>query len=203
MQNMKPIVPKLICGISLYLVAGCLVFLATPGTVMAKNIVGVVDVMKTFQTTNLGKAIQAHLNSFQKKRADKMENERKHLQAEQKQIKQESGSLGKDELKAKTQKFRQEVQAYRKNLQQVRKEIAGENGTEIRKFLKVLAHATLTLGDQEGLEIIIAQHPIRVRMGPYPIPFQSSKLLYIKPSVDLTNSVIRFINKHNSPDSGG
>jgi outer membrane protein len=187
----------------LFLIAIGTFIIVSPSFAMAKDVIGVVDVLKTFQNTDLGKSIQAHLSRFQKKRGDEIQGERKQLQEEQKQIEQQVGVISKDALKAKEVAFQQKVQAYQKKLQKIQTQVASENAVEIRKFLDALSHASETLGKKFGFQIIFSQHPIRIPMGPYPPPFQSSRLLYMNPKVDLTQSVIQYINKHNSPGGTG
>jgi outer membrane protein len=187
----------------LFLLAVGLSIVAAPGISMAKDVIGVVDVLKTFQNTDLGKSIQAHLTRFQKKRGEEVQGERKQLQDEQKQIEQQVGVISKDALKAKELAFQQKVQAYQKKLQKIQTEVASENAVQIRKFLDALSQASRSLGKKYGFEVIVSQHPIRIPMGPYPPPFQSSRLLYMDPKVDLTQSVIQYINKHNAPGGSG
>lgn len=186
-----------------FLIAIGTFIIVSPAFAMAKDIIGVVDVLKTFQNTDLGKSIQAHLSRFQKKRGEEIQGERKQLQEEQKQIEQQVGVISKDALKAKELAFQQKVQAYQKKLQKIQTQVASENAVEIRKFLDALSHASETLGKKYGFQIILSQHPIRIPMGPYPPPFQSSRLLYMNPKVDLTQSVIQYINKHDSPGGTG
>ena len=186
-----------------FLITVGLFITASPGFAKAKDVIGVVDVLRTFQSTDLGKSIQAHLSRFQKKRGDEVQGERKQLQQEQKQIEQQVGVISKDALKAKELAFQQKVQTYQKKLQKIQTQVASENAVEIRKFLDALSHASEALGKKYGFQIILSQHPIRIPMGPYPPPFQSSRIIYMNPKADLTESVIQYINKHNSPGGAG
>ncbi len=180
-------------------------FLASPppAVASASDIVGVVDVLKAFQKTDLGKSIQSHLKEFQKKKAEGIQEERQQLQHEQKQIEQQVGVISKDALKAKEIAFQQKVQDYRKELQKIQTQVASENAVEIRKFLDALNGATQSVGKKYGFQIVLARHPIRIPMGPQPPAFESPRFLYLNPKVDLTESVIQYINKNNSPGASG
>ncbi|MCL4460467.1 MAG: OmpH family outer membrane protein [Nitrospirae bacterium] len=168
----------------------------------AADVVGVVDVLKAFRQTDLGKSIQSHLKEFQKKKAEGIQSERQELQAEQKRIEQQVGVISKDALKAKELSFQQKVQDYRKKLQKIQTEVASENAVEIRKFLDALSHATVSVGKKYGFQVVLAQHPIRIPMGPQPPAFSSSRILYMNPKADLTESVIQYINKNNPVGNG-
>jgi outer membrane protein len=165
----------------------------------ASDVVGVVDVLKAFRKTDLGKSIQSHLKEFQKKKAESIQSER--LQGEQKRIEQQVGVISKDALKAKELAFQQKVQDYRKKLQKIQTEVASENAVEIRKFLDALSKATVYVGKKYGFQVVLAQHPIRIPMGPQPPAFSSSRILYLNSKADLTESVIQYINKNNPPGS--
>ncbi|MHB1605626.1 MAG: OmpH/Skp family outer membrane protein [Leptospirales bacterium] len=178
-------------------------FFLAPSQASASDVVGVVDVLKAFQKTDLGKSIQAHLKEFQKKKAEGIQSDRQRLQSEQKQIEQQVGVISKDALKAKELSFQQKVQDYRKKLQKIQTEVASENAVEIRKFLDALNTATQSVGKKYGFQVVIARHPIRIPMGPQPPAFESPRFLYINPKIDLTGSVIQYINKHNSPGASG
>ncbi|MHB8422256.1 MAG: OmpH/Skp family outer membrane protein [Leptospirales bacterium] len=178
-------------------------FFLVPSQASASDVVGVVDVLKAFQKTDLGKSIQAHLKQFQKKKAEGIQSDRQRLQSEQKQIEQQVGVISKDALKAKELSFQQKVQDYRKKLQKIQTEVASENAVEIRKFLDALNTATQSVGKKYGFQAVIARHPIRIPMGPQPPAFESPRFLYINPKIDLTGSVIQYINKHNSPGASG
>jgi outer membrane protein len=168
----------------------------------ASDVVGVVDVLKAFRQTDLGKSIQSHLKSFEKKKAEGIQSERQELQAEQKRIEQQVGVISKDALKAKELSFQQKVQDYRKKLQKIQTEVASENAVEIRKFLDALSHATVSVGKRYGFQVVLAEHPIRIPMGPQPPAFSSPRILYMNPKADLTESVIQYINKNNPVGSG-
>jgi outer membrane protein len=167
----------------------------------ASDVVGVVDVLKAFRKTDLGKSIQSHLKEFQKKKAESIQSERQELQGEQKRIEQQVGVISKDALKAKELAFQQKVQDYRKKLQKIQTEVASENAVEIRKFLDALSKATVYVGKKYGFQVVLAQHPIRIPMGPQPPAFSSSRILYLNSKADLTESVIQYINKNNPPGS--
>ncbi len=188
----------------LVLSMGAWSFFSEPSSARASNdIVGVVDVLKAFQKTDLGKSIQAHLKQFQKKKAEGIQEERQRLQSEQKQIEQQVGVISKDALKAKELAFQQKVQDYRKELQKIQTQVASENAVEIRKFLDALNTATQYVGKKYGFQIVIARHPIKIPMGPQPPAFASPRFLYLNSKVDLTGSVVQYINKHNSPGTSG
>lgn len=168
----------------------------------ASDVVGVVDVLKAFRQTDLGKSIQSHLKEFEKKKAEGIQAERHELQSEQKRIQQQMGVISKDALKAKELSFQQKVQDYRKKLQKIQTEVASENAVEIRKFLDALSHATVAVGKRYGFQVVLAEHPIRIPMGPQPPAFSSPRILYMNPKADLTESVIQYINKNNPVGSG-
>lgn len=178
-------------------------FFVEPSVASAKDVLGVVDVLKAFQKTDLGKSIQAHLKEFQKKKAEGIQSDRQRLQTEQKQIEQQVGVISKDALKAKELSFQQQVQDYRKKLQKIQTEVASENAVEIRKFLDALNTATQVVGKKYGFQAVIARHPIKIPMGPQPPAFESPRFLYINAKIDLTGSVIQYINKHNYPGTSG
>ena len=194
-KSSKSLVVAVIIGVGL-LVSGAF------SSAEASDVVGVVDVLKAFRQTDLGKSIQSHLKEFEKKKAEGIQSERQELQAEQKRIEQQVGVISKDALKAKELSFQQKVQDYRKKLQKIQTEVASENAVEIRKFLDALSHATISVGKRYGFQIVLSQHPIRIPMGPQPPAFSSPRILYLNPKTDLTESVIQYINKNNPVGSG-
>lgn len=181
------------------LIAGSVISLGSPSIVWAKNVIGVVDVFKTYKSTDLGKAIQKNLDHFQKSRTAALLKEKETLRSEQDKLRKQAHSLGKDELKAREQKLGKRIQVYRQHFQKVRNAIAKLNTVEIQTFLKALSLATVAVGKQSGYEIILSQHPIRIQNGPYPLPFKSLRLMYITLGSDATDSVIKYINAHFPP----
>jgi len=165
---------------------------------MASSKIGVVDIQQVFQKTNLGKAIQAHLKRFADRRVSKMKEEQKQLQDEQGQIRQEVGVISKDALRTKEMAFQKKVQEFQKRQQKIQTEIASESFVEFRKFLNAVGGATGSLGKKFNFSMIISQHPLRVPLGPYPPPFQSPRYLYLNPDADITQSVIKYVNEHES-----
>ncbi len=176
------------------LVAGIMLAGVTPA--LATNKVGVVDIQQVFQNTTLGKAIQTHLKHFADRRVKKMKEEQKTLQDEQAQIRQQVGVISKDALKAKEIAFQKKVQDFQKRQQKVQTQIASESFVEFRKFLDAVSAATISLGKKYEFRVIIAQHPLRVPLGPYPPPFVSPRFLYIHPDADITRSVIKYVDEH-------
>jgi outer membrane protein len=181
------------------------VSLMTAGTVllsfspaMADSKIGTVDIQQVFQKTSLGKSIQAHLKRYADRRVSKMKEEQKQLQDEQGQIRQQVGVISKDALRAKEMAFQKKVQDFQKRQQKVQTEIASESFVEFRKFLNAVNAATGSIGKKFHFTMILSQHPLRVPLGPYPPPFQSPRYLYLNPDADLTQSVIKYVDEHQS-----
>lgn len=181
------------------LIGGILFLLVIPSLAMANNKIGVVDVVKAYKGTDLGKAIQAHLNHFQNSLTAPLTKERKNLQVEQKTIKKHMKTLGKAQLRSRILKYRQMVLKYRQHLLKVRKQIFSENILEIRTFLKALTLATVAVGKQGGYQMVLSQHPIRLQGGPFPLPFRSLRFLYLDSKSDLTDPVVQYVNKNFHP----
>ena len=179
-----------------FLAAGILLFPVS--SALADSKIGMVDIQKVFQKTNLGKAIQSHLKNFADPRVSKMRTEQKSLQDEQGQIRQQVGVISKDALRAKEIEFQKKVQDFQKRQQKVQTEIASESFVEFRKFLDAVNAATGSLGKKYHFTAILAQHPLRVPLGPYPPPFQSPRYLFINPDADITQSVIKYVNEHSN-----
>ena len=188
---------KLSGTLSSVLLAAAIVVVGT-SPAMAKEKIAIVDIQQVFQKTTLGKSIQAHLKRFADRRVTKMQAEQKDLQAEQGQIRQQVGVISKDALRAKELEFQKKVQDFQKRQQKVQTEIASESFVEFRKFLTAVNQASNSLGKKFDFSLIISQHPLRVPLGPYPPPFQSPRYLYIKTDSDITQSVIKYVNEHES-----
>ncbi|MGC8500188.1 MAG: OmpH family outer membrane protein [Leptospirillia bacterium] len=165
---------------------------------MASEKIAIVDIQQVFQKTILGKSIQAHLKRFADRRISKMQAEKKSLQEEQGQIRQQEEVISKDALRAKELEFQKKVQDFQKRQQKVQTEIASESFVEFRKFLNAVNKATGRLGKKFDFSLVLSQHPLRVPLGPYPPPFQSPRYLYIKSDADITQSVIKYVNEHAS-----
>jgi outer membrane protein len=169
-----------------------------PSPAMASEKIAIVDIQQVFQKTTLGKSIQAHLKRFADRRVSKIQAEKKSLQEEQGQIRQQMGVISKDALRAKELEFQKKVQDFQKRQQKEQTEIASESFVEFRKFLNAVNKATGSLGKKFDFSLVLSQHPLRVPLGPYPPPFQSPRYLYIKSDADITQSVIKYVNEHAS-----
>jgi outer membrane protein len=172
--------------------------LLTFSPALADSKIGMVDIQQVFQKTTLGKSIQAHLKRYASRRVSKMKDEQKQLQDEQGQIRQQVGVISKDALRAKEMDFQKKVQDFQKRQQKIQTEIASESFVEFRKFLDAVNAATGSLGKKFHFTMILSQHPLRVPLGPYPPPFQSPRFLYLNPDADLTQSVIKYVDEHQS-----
>lgn len=191
---------KAFFALAFFLLWGTLAFLPHPSYAAATNNgIGVVDVFRAYKGTDLGKAIQRHLDQYQKKQSDDLRNEQNRLNAEGEKLRKESKTLSKDALNAKEAEFQKKVRRYRIHVIKARRAVAKVNTIEIKTFLKALSLATVAVGKKNGYHIILAQHPIHLQNGPYPLPFQSVRLLYFDAQTDLTNTVVQFINANIHP----
>ncbi len=169
---------------------------------LAASEIGVVDVMRTFEETDLGKSIQVHVKRYSESRAQKLKGEQKALQDENNEIRQQSGVISKDALKARELEFQQHVEAYKKEAQKLQTEMASETVVGLRKFIDAENAAAKSVAKKYGFAIVIGEHPIRMPIGPMPPIFRGPRFLYINKKNDLTQSVIAKINKDH-PAGGG
>jgi len=176
--------------------------LAMTSPAHAASDVAVVDVMKTFEETELGRAIQTHVKSYSQSRANKLKGEQKALQDENNEIRQQSGVISKDALKAKEMEFQQHIDAYKKEARKLQTEMASETVVGLRKFINAENAAAKSVAQKYGFSIVIGEHPIRMPIGPTPPIFRGPRFLYINKKNDLTQSVIAKINKDH-PAGGG
>ncbi|MHB1756676.1 MAG: OmpH/Skp family outer membrane protein [Leptospirillum sp.] len=174
--------------------------MATPA--QAASDVAVVDVMKTFEETDLGKSIQTHVKRYSQSRANKLKGEQKALQDENNEIRQQSGVISKDALKAKEMEFQQHIDAYKKEARKLQTEMASETVVGLRKFIDAENAAAKSVAQKYGFSVVIGEHPIRMPIGPTPPIFRGPRFLYINKKNDLTESVIAKINKDH-PAGGG
>ena len=177
-------------------------FLSVTSPAQAASDVAVVDVMKTFEETDLGKSIQTHVKRYSQTRANKLRGEQKALQDENNEIRQQSGVISKDALKAKELEFQQHIDAYKKEARKLQTEMASETVVGLRKFIDAENAAAKSVARKYGFSIVIGEHPIRMPIGPTPTIFRGPRFLYIDKKNDLTESVIAKINKDH-PAGGG
>jgi len=176
--------------------------LALTSPAQAASDVAVVDVMKTFEETDLGKSIQTHVKNYSQSRANKLKGEQKALQDENNEIRQQSGVISKDALKAKELEFQQHIDSYKKEARKLQTEMASETVVGLRKFIDAENAAAKSVAKKYGFSVVIGEHPIRMPIGPTPPIFRGPRFLYINKKNDLTQSVIAKINKDH-PAGGG
>jgi outer membrane protein len=152
---------------------------ALPVAAQKVGVVGVVDVQKVLVSVKDGQSAKSKLDQKVKKKKAELEKRQKDLQTMQESLRQKMALVAPQEKQKKMQEYQQKVAELQNEYLKIQQELQQEEAKLMQPILLKIQAVTAKVAKKYHLKLVV----------------EKSAVVYMAPSIDITNEVIRVYNK--------